>query len=557
MISSYLKVSSLLFAIFVSAFLVGCSGEKTDGEIHSLSISYSEWPPDAVVYLAEEKGFFDDYGLDVNLEWVADFEETFAKVDSGEVQIWSLPLLDAVSGLQENDDWQVILVEDYSLGADAVVTLGDDISSVADLRGKKVGVEKGTLGEFFVAILLERENMTLDDFDGVEMSAIDIPAALEAGEIDAGVTYEPYITEVVSAGGTIIVDSAKERGAIVDVYLAKKGEIDENREAYIKVINGILDAQDFLNNNIEETAEILAEPLGISPEEVVESFEKLKIPDFQDNLTAFNRSSGFQALHNLARQAEEYLRDQGIVTSHKRLICVDGVFSMHGQYADIRTIAALARKYDALVYVDDAHGVGIIGERSPDELCPYGKNGNCIINHIGESYDNILLVGGLSKSFSSLVAFITCDKKIKRLLKATAVPYLYSGPAPTATLATALKGLEINEIRGDIIRASLYQKCKKLNQAINDMGFRNENTTNFPIFNFYIENPEDVDLVGEHLFEKGIYVTLAPYPLVAKEDVGFRVQITAANTNEEIDQLIQVIGEIKALIPIQKAALLA
>src|ERR671936_444705 len=124
-----------------------------------------------------------------------------------------------------------------------------------------------------------------------------------------------------------------------------------------------------------------------------------------------------------------------------RLICIDGVNSMTGNAADVEGFAEVARRYDALLYVDDAHGFGVIGERSPDESSPFGMLGNGIVRHVGESYDHPVLVAGLSKSYSSLAAFIACPPELKRLLKTAAPPYLYSGPSPVASLATTLVGL--------------------------------------------------------------------------------------------------------------------
>ncbi len=71
------------------------------------------------------------------------------------------------------------------------------------------------------------------------------------------------------------------------------------------------------------------------------------------------------------------------------VICIDGINSMTGNPPDLHTLAALARRHDALLYVDDAHGFGVIGERSGDELCSYGARGNSIVRHFGESYDNV------------------------------------------------------------------------------------------------------------------------------------------------------------------------
>ena len=83
---------------------------------------------------------------------------------------------------------------------------------------------------------------------------------------------------------------------------------------------------------------------------------------------------------------------------------MDGVNSMTGNMPDLNAFARLARRYDAVLYVDDAHGFGVVGERAPDEPTPYGVRGNSVVCHFGESYEHVVLVGGLSKSYSSLVA---------------------------------------------------------------------------------------------------------------------------------------------------------
>ena len=152
---------------------------------------------------------------------------------------------------------------------------------------------------------------------------------------------------------------------------------------------------------------------------------------------------------------ERLLREDRSTT---RLICMDGVNSMTGNAPDLRDFARLARRYDAMLYVDDAHGFGVIGERSADEPNPYGLRGNSVVRYFDESYERIVLVSGFSKSYSSLAAFIACPSELKRVLKTAAPPYLYSGPCPIASLATVLAGFDVNETRGDAIRTELWQQ---------------------------------------------------------------------------------------------------
>jgi 8-amino-7-oxononanoate synthase len=229
-----------------------------------------------------------------------------------------------------------------------------------------------------------------------------------------------------------------------------------------------------------------------------------------------------------------------------RLVCMDGVNSMTGNAPDIRAFAAVARKHGALLYVDDAHGFGVIGERSPHEPCGYGIRGNSVVRHCDETYDDIVLVGGFSKAYSSLLAFIACPTDVKDLLKVAAPPYLYSGPSPVASLATVLAGFDVNERRGDALRAVLSRHTSRVLDCLHRLGVHTPNRSGFPIIEIPLRDHRRIDAVGRFLFERGVYVTLAAYPLVPKSEVGFRVQLTAANTDAEIDTLIAALEELAA-----------
>jgi 8-amino-7-oxononanoate synthase len=229
-----------------------------------------------------------------------------------------------------------------------------------------------------------------------------------------------------------------------------------------------------------------------------------------------------------------------------RVIAMDGVNSMTGNAPDLKAFAAVAREHGALLYVDDAHGFGVLGERAASESSPYGTRGNAIVRYSGESYDDIVLVGGFSKSYSSLLAFLALPTRLKNLLKVAAPPYLYSGPAPTASLATVLAGMAVNEKRGDAIRADLYRKSMRVLEHVRGLGVYTPNTGSTPVIELPLAEGQDIDAVGKLLWARGIYVTLAAYPLVPRDQVGFRAQVTAANTDAEIDELNAVITELDA-----------
>ena len=227
-----------------------------------------------------------------------------------------------------------------------------------------------------------------------------------------------------------------------------------------------------------------------------------------------------------------------------RVLCMDGINSMTGNPPDLPAFAALAREHDALLYLDDAHGFGVLGERSGYDPSPYGCRGNALVRWFGEDYDHIVLSAGFSKAYSSMLAFVAGPARLRSYLKVMASSYIYSGPVPVASLATAQLGLKVNRKRGDELRALLYHRTRRVLDHVDKLGVMTSNTSGFPLVELPLADGEDLEAVGRFLFDRGVYVTLAPYPVVPREEVGFRVQLTAANTNEQLDTLLTVLDEV-------------
>ena len=252
--------------------------------------------------------------------------------------------------------------------------------------------------------------------------------------------------------------------------------------------------------------------------------------------------------HNDFEHLEQLLKGS---TLTPRVIAIDGVNSMTGNAPDLREFTRLARTYDAQLYVDDAHGFGVIGERSPAELCEWGLRGNGVVRHQGQSYEDVIFVAGFSKAFSSLLSFLALPTRLKDVLKVAAPPYLYSGPSPVASLATTLAGLHANEARGDLARYEMYRKTRRVVERLHELDIYTPNHSGYPLIEIPLADHHDIDVVGQYLFDRGVYVTMAAYPLVPKDEVGFRIQVTAANPDDQIDLLCDVLGEMNDRFELQ------
>lgn len=228
----------------------------------------------------------------------------------------------------------------------------------------------------------------------------------------------------------------------------------------------------------------------------------------------------------------------------KKLILTDGVYSMTGAYANLPELDRLAKKYNALVFVDDAHGFGVIGE-NPSEEHPYGHKGNGLIKYFGLNYDNMVYIGCFSKAYGAYGSFIACSQKMRDFLLSQATPHDLGGAGPAASMSAVLEGLRINQERGDELRARIDLLTQKAIAGLRGLGYRVNNETGFPIISIWLGSSERIIEISKILYENHILLTLSPYPMVRKGEEALRVTVTASNTEAEIDQLIEAFAILK------------
>lgn len=171
---------------------------------------------------------------------------------------------------------------------------------------------------------------------------------------------------------------------------------------------------------------------------------------------------------------------------------------------------------------------------------PYGFGGGGVVKYFGMQYeeDRIIYVGGLSKSFSSYGCFVTCFDQAMKSRLSLAGPFVFSGPSPVASLASALEGLKVNRKEGDQMRERVYTLTHRLVTAAKAIGYEVDNEHDFPIVGVVIGNVDEVTEACDVMWEHNILITPAIYPAVAMHRNLVRFSITASNTEAEIDQAI-------------------
>ncbi|MDE7443603.1 MAG: pyridoxal phosphate-dependent aminotransferase family protein, partial [Muribaculaceae bacterium] len=188
-----------------------------------------------------------------------------------------------------------------------------------------------------------------------------------------------------------------------------------------------------------------------------------------------------------------------------KLIVTDGVFSMEGDVANIPEIVRLAKKYNASVMVDEAHGIGV-----------FGPGGRGTVHHFGLQDDVDLIMGTFSKSFASLGGFIATDKEITNFLRHHSRSYIFTASITPASTAAALKALEIMQTEPER-QERLWELTHYALDGFRNMGCEIGNTST-PIIPLFIRDNFKTFAITRDLLEEGIFVNPVVSPAVAPTD---------------------------------------
>ncbi|MEJ7583000.1 MAG: pyridoxal phosphate-dependent aminotransferase family protein [Acidimicrobiales bacterium] len=231
-----------------------------------------------------------------------------------------------------------------------------------------------------------------------------------------------------------------------------------------------------------------------------------------------------------------------------RIIAVDGVYSMSGSYADLPALVRIAERHDAVIYVDDAHGFGILGEH-PGPDAPFGSGGGGIMRYADVDRSRIVYVAGMSKAFSSMAAFVGCRDDEERHQFETASTMIFSGPIPVASLASAIAGLGVNEREGDQRRARLWSLTERLMDGARALGFTTDNRSGFPIVTLVLGDTDLVLAACKILWEHAVLLTPAIFPAAPLDRGGLRFTLTTDNTPAQVDQVLGALAAIRVAQP--------
>jgi NitT/TauT family transport system substrate-binding protein len=251
------RIVNIAAAIWITTGLTGAAHAEP------FRISYTIWVGNGPFFVAQEKGFFATEGVEVALVNIEEHAAMFAALSAGQIDAVQGAFQDApVFSEADEEPWACVLALDDSRGADGVVA-ATDIQTIAQLQGRTVAAHRDGLPGFYLNLLLRDAGLGADDVEIVDLASEDAAQAFLLSEVDAAVTYEPYLSEARQAGhGHLLTDSSEKPGLLFDCLMTRRSLFEARKEEFGAVARAWDAAVRYVEAHPEEANQIMARHLG-------------------------------------------------------------------------------------------------------------------------------------------------------------------------------------------------------------------------------------------------------------------------------------------------------
>jgi NitT/TauT family transport system substrate-binding protein len=273
------------------------------------------WVGYAPLYIAVEKGFFKELGLNFSLVTFGSNTEVRAAFAAGKINGQALVTSEAVLQAHTGKDFKIVMVADNSQGADGILAR-NSIPDIKAFKGQTIAIEVGGVGHFFLLQVLKEAGLNGNDVKLSNMAQDAAAAAYAVGKVNIAVTYAPFLGQANAnqPDGRVIYDSSKMPAAIADLYVFDRHFVDTYPRAVNAFVQGIFKGLEFLKTNQQEALVIIAKQLGITPKEVPEQLKGVRLVDLPTNKEMLSNLNSNLYILNSLKELGTFLKDQGQIT---------------------------------------------------------------------------------------------------------------------------------------------------------------------------------------------------------------------------------------------------
>src|SRR5437899_7648204 len=310
------KRSLLPLFILVALVLSACGASNTasgstkySGTIH---IASSTWTGYALIYLANSKGIWKQHGLDVSFKDVEDPNDRFIALAAGRLEGMA-STVDAFARQQSNGVQAVeVFPIDASVGGDGILAK-NTIQTVADLKGRTIAVNQGSVSEWFLAQVLLKNGLSLADVKEQNMKSGEAGASFVAGKVDVAVTWGPWLTKATKAraDGRVLVSSKEYPDLIMDSFAFRKDFVQKYPDTVKDFMKAYFEAYNWMQANKTEALKVIGNAVQETPDDVTADLSTMKLFDLSTGKEVMGTSSSHGKIYDNVKAAADFWKAQG------------------------------------------------------------------------------------------------------------------------------------------------------------------------------------------------------------------------------------------------------
>lgn len=311
------KFKNILLVIGWALVIGGCDSQHD----RPLMVGTSVWTGYAPLYLARDLNYFNEQ--EIRMVELTSTTQALDALRVGKLDVAGLNIDEVLNLSQQGIGVKVIWVMDVSAGADAVIT-HPEITSLADLAGRRIGVEQTAVGAYMLNGVLQKANLKAADVTIVPIPFDEHAAAWHSRQVDAVVTFDPVRARLLAAGGHSLFDSRSLKNQIVDVLAVREDAILCCTKKLLKLVQAQQWALDYLEQHPQQAMALIGKRSQSPVEAVANSLQGMRLPNLKENQLMFISDTTEPAkLETIIDQLSEVMLNQGLLlapVSGKKLL---------------------------------------------------------------------------------------------------------------------------------------------------------------------------------------------------------------------------------------------
>ncbi|WP_373547041.1 ABC transporter substrate-binding protein [Chamaesiphon sp.] len=291
------------------------SSSNSNTTVADVRLGFSAWPGWFPWQVSQDQKIFNANKVSVDLKWFDGYLDSISALNAGKLDANSQTLGDTIASISGGADQVVVLTNDNSTGNDKII-VNKSIKSIADLKGKKIAAEEGTVDHFLLLQGLKKAGLTAKDIKFVPLETGKAAAAFAAGQVDGVAVFAPFTTQALKLAGSKELFSSKDfPGSISDHLVVSRKFITEHPEKVQAMVDSWFATLDYIKANPDPANKILVKRAGVSDSEYKEYAQGTRIFTVAENLKAFEAGNDMTSLPYAAAKMSAFLSEVGLAKS--------------------------------------------------------------------------------------------------------------------------------------------------------------------------------------------------------------------------------------------------